>query len=283
MNEAAFVIRSMTRSELDTVVEWAAAEGWNPGRSDADAFFAADPEAFLIGLIDDQPVASISVVKYGSDFGFLGLYIVVPAFRGRGYGIRIWQAGMARLQGRTVGLDGVVAQQSNYAKSGFALAYSHFRFSGRITASKVTDPQIAALTEIDFDTLCRYDRAAFPAERRGFLSLWISRPGTVALGFIEDGRLGGYGVIRPSREGFRIGPLFADTPAIAERLLRALQSQPEAGSAIYIDVPMTNAQAVALVSALGMQPAFETARMYAGADPKLPIERIFAVTSLELG
>src|SRR4051794_26606488 len=114
------VIRSASRHELNLMLEWADQEGWNPGLSDAECFHAADPEGFLLAFRDKEPVASISVVRYGRPFGFLGLYIVRPDLRGRGYGYRLWQAGMARLEERTVGLDGVVAQQDNYRRSGFS-------------------------------------------------------------------------------------------------------------------------------------------------------------------
>src|SRR4051794_9955160 len=100
-------IRTMTRSEVDLAIDWAGAEGWNPGLHDADCFHVADPTGFLVGLLDDEPVATISVVKYGDTFGFLGFYIVKPVYRGRGYGIGVWNAGLEYLRGRTVGLDGV--------------------------------------------------------------------------------------------------------------------------------------------------------------------------------
>lgn len=69
-------IRVITLHELETVMEWAAAEGWNPGLNDADCFYRAAPQGFLIGLLNNVPVATISVVKYGANFGFLGLYFV---------------------------------------------------------------------------------------------------------------------------------------------------------------------------------------------------------------
>lgn len=34
---------------------------------------------------------------------------------------------------------------------------------------------------------------------------------------------------------------------------------------------------------MGLAPVFETARMYRGAMPRLPLERIFGITSFELG
>ena len=56
-----------------------------------------------------------------------------------------------------------------------------------------------------------------------FTSLaFAALPDAVALGFVRSGRLTGYGVIRPSTDGRKIGPLFADDPATADTLLRCL-------------------------------------------------------------
>ena len=62
-------IRPMTRADLATAVGWAAAEGWNPGLADAGPFGAEDPQGFLMGWLGDQPVASITVIRYGTGFG----------------------------------------------------------------------------------------------------------------------------------------------------------------------------------------------------------------------
>jgi GNAT superfamily N-acetyltransferase len=108
MQKSDYTIRAMTRQEVNIATGWAAEEGWNPGLYDADCFYAADPNGFLVGLFDDMPIATISAVKYGSSFGFLGFYMVKPDYRGKGYGIQIWNAGLAFAKGRTIGLDGVV-------------------------------------------------------------------------------------------------------------------------------------------------------------------------------
>src|SRR4029078_356825 len=102
-------IRALGLAEVGLAIEWAAAEGWNPGLHDAACFHAADHGGFLVGLLDDEPVATISVVKYGATFGFLGLYIVRSEFRGQGYGMQIWKAGRERLAGRNIGSRGGVA------------------------------------------------------------------------------------------------------------------------------------------------------------------------------
>jgi ribosomal protein S18 acetylase RimI-like enzyme len=276
-----YTIRPATRAELDRLIDWAAAEGWNPGLGDAEAFRAADPEGFLVGLIEDEPVAGISVVRYGDDFGFLGLYIVRPEHRGKGYGWAIWQAGMARLQGRNVGLDGVVAQQDNYRRSGFVLAHRNVRYAGRINAPSVGDPHIAPLQQVPFDDVARYDRPCFPASRDAFLRAWLD-PAQRTCHAYGDGRLLGYGVVRASRDGFKVGPLFADRVDVAEALLRSLAAEAR-GDSIHVDLPEPNHEAVAMVEGLGLLPVFETARMYTGGDPALPLERIYGITTFELG
>src|SRR5690242_11889022 len=126
----AFHVSSAGAEDISRLSDWADDEGWNPGRSDGQAFFPADPAGFLFGRLDGEPVASVSAVRYGADFGFVGLYIARPPFRGQGYGIRVWRAGLDHLAGRNVGLDGDVAQQENYRRSGFSTAWRNIRYQG---------------------------------------------------------------------------------------------------------------------------------------------------------
>jgi Acetyltransferase (GNAT) family len=88
-------IRTMRPDEIAIAVDWAAAEGWNPGLADAACFATVDPEGFLIGELDGAPAATVSCVNYDPRFAFLGFYIVRGDVRGRGYGLRIWNAAIA--------------------------------------------------------------------------------------------------------------------------------------------------------------------------------------------
>ncbi len=281
--ELHYSIRTMTRPEIDLAVEWAAAEGWNPGLHDAECFYGADPEGFLVGLLGDEPVACISVVKYGESFGFLGFYIVKQAYRNRGYGLRIWNAGLARLQGRVVGLDGVIAQQENYKKSGFALAYRNVRYQGYGGGTLFSDPDIVSLQTIPFEKVAAYDRPFFLDDRKAFLRCWINQPRCTGLGIMRNQKLAGYGVLRQCRHGYKIGPLFADTPLDAERLFSALKATTSEKESVFIDIPEVNPAALQLVQHHNMAIIFETSRMYRGTIPVLSLERTFGVTTFELG
>jgi ribosomal protein S18 acetylase RimI-like enzyme len=278
-----FHCRTMTRDDVALVIDWAAQEGWNPGLHDAASFHAADPQGFFLGELAGEPVASISVVKYGASFAFLGLYIVLPAFRGRGLGWALWQHGMASAAGRQVGLDGVVAQQDNYRKSGFSLAWRNVRYQGKGGTQPATDPRVVPLLTLPFEAVADYDAGFFRAGRSRFLRAWFQQGDAAGMAFVEGGRLQGYGLVRRCRSGWKIGPLFADSEAAAEALYEALVAQAAAGEPVFLDLPEPNAAANALARRHGMQMVFETARMYTGDAPAVTMERMFGVTTFELG
>lgn len=276
-------ITRMDLAEVQRAVQWAEREGWNPGVGDASAFFAADPSGFWAGHIDGQMVATISAVKYGSSFGFIGLYIVDAPQRGKGFGLRLWDAAMASLAGRNVGLDGVLAQQDNYRKSGFALAHRNIRFAGTAAALASADPAVTRVGPHDLDRIERYDRAFFPEERSAFLRHWTDPAHALTLVLEEFGQIQGYGCIRPCTVGFKIGPLNAETPDAAHRLFAALAGAVPQGSPVFLDVPEPNAAAIALAHHADMRAVFETARMYTRQAPPLPLHKIYGITSFELG
>lgn len=277
-----FEISTASRDEVATLIDWAAAEGWNPGLADLDAFRAQDADGFLVGRLDGAPIAGVSVVRYRPGFGFLGFYLCAPAWRGRGYGWRVWQAGMARLEDCVVGLDGVVAQQDNYRKFGFALAHVNHRFQGRVDLPPQRDAAIRRVVAADVEALIAYDARHFGPARPEFLRGWVdASSGRIASILVENGAIAGFGVIRPCRAGWKIGPLFADDARGADRLFRALAC--EARGEVTLDPPAPNAAALALCRRYGLSPVFETARMYRGAAPELPLSNIYGVTTFELG
>lgn len=275
---ASMDIRPMTLADLEMALDWAAAEGWNPGLQDAIAFYQADPSGFWMGWLGDEPIASISAVRYGDRFGFIGFYIVQPAWRGKGYGWQLWQWAIKSLGDRTIGLDGVLAQVENYRRAGFQTAYHHIRHAG-VGQTAAIDPSLVPLANLPFQQVLAYDTAHFPAPRPAFLHAWCHYPG---YGMLQDGQIQGYGVIRPTRQGYKLGPLFADTPGIADALMQALSAQ-AAGSPIFLDIPDANPEAIALVQRYHMTPVFECARMYTQTLPSLPLSHIYGVTTLELG
>lgn len=284
MAESIYTIRSMAREEVEAIaVEWAAREGWNPGLYDAACFYTTDPSGFLVGLLDDEPIACISAVAYDAIFGFIGFYIVKPEYRGKGYGFALWQAAMDYLGTQNIGLDGVVTQQENYKKSGFALAYRNIRYEGRSKHTAVQQKHIVPLSAVALDEVLHYDTSLFPVPRHQFTQCWVQQTGSNAYAALVQGKIAGYAVVRPCRNGYKIGPLFADTPALADQLFLAANNAVEPDSPLYLDTPERNSAAVTLAKRHGMSMVFETARMYTKEEPAIDLSKVFGVTTFELG
>jgi hypothetical protein len=138
--------------------------------------------------------------------------------------------------------------------------------------------------DVPFAQLLAYDSACFSTARSRFLAGWIAQPQALALALadVRNAQIRGYGVLRRCRTGYKIGPLFADNAQIASELFDGLVAT-VAGEVVTFDVPEVNAAAVALAERNGMVSTFETARMYTRATPAIPVQRVFGVSSFELG
>lgn len=274
-------VRNMSLTDLKTALDWAAAEGWNPGLDDAEAFLKTDPNGFFMGWVSNTPVAAISVVRHSDSYGFLGLYLCHPDHRGQGYGWALWQVGLAYLEERTIGLDGVPAQQENYRKSGFSLSYSTTRYCGGVTG-KGNDRFVPATPDM-LPALNAFDTLNSGVERPNFSKSWFANtPTRKTLVELSGDKITSSGTIRTCRDGHKIGPLYAKDAGSAAHLLRALIKASSATS-VSIDVPSANVRFRDLVAALGMKPAFTTARMYKGDPLEQDTTRIFGTATLELG
>ena len=279
-------IRQLTRDELDIAVEWAAAEGWNPGHHDADVFWETDPVGFVGIEKDGELIASGSIVSYGGQHGFMGFFIVKPELRGQGIGTKLWfhrrDLLSSRLQpGASIGMDGVFDMQAWYAKGGFQFTHRNLRMQGIAKPGLMAD-QVVHFSEIPFDHLNEYDSKRFGIDREKFARAWLNIPESTAFAYVEEDHVQGYGVIRRCRTGYKIGPLFADHAEAAEALFQALCSQ-AVGMQINLDVPEINTSAMGLAKRHGLTEVFGCARMYYGDVPNIDWNKIFGITTFELG
>ncbi|MEM1059454.1 MAG: GNAT family N-acetyltransferase [Verrucomicrobiota bacterium] len=283
-------VRNARREEVEQLVAWAGEEGWNPSAHDADAYYRTSPESFFVAEEDGVMVGGISGVPYGETFGFIGLFIVEPGHRGHQVGVALGERALDHLMGRNVGIDGVDAKVKNYEHLGFQLAYRNIRFEcpAQPLPPERCHPapehlEIVPAARIPFEDLVAYDTACFAAPRANFLRLWLEQPESEALAALVEGRLAGYGKIRRCRHGYKFCPLFADRPGVAESLYRELRAKMEPDQPSFLDVPEVNAAAMAMTRHYGMSPSFQCTRMYSGGDPGVPADRVYGVTTFELG
>ena len=281
-----YTIKKASRAEVQIMSDWAAQEGWNPGLNDVESFYNADPDGFFIGYWGQIPISCISAVSYGSEFSFIGFYIVKEGFRGKGHGIEIWNRAIEHLgSNQNIGLDGVVAQQENYKKSGFELAYRNVRFEyiNPIGSKEKVNEKVTPIYDKDVEKILAYDLTIFGHKRESFLKSWLTQPNAMALQYVENQTVKGYGVIRKCGIGYKVGPLYCDNEQIADELFSYLRNFVKGGEKIYLDVPEVNAAGMELAYEYFMQKSFETARMYTNLSVGYPVHKVFGVSTFELG
>lgn len=276
------VIRRAEPDEIPVFVEWAGKEGWNPGLHDGGCHYAVDPDGWFVAASGEEIVGTIALTNYDDSFSFGGFFIVKEEFRHTGIGWKLWTSAIIHAGNRNLGIDGVFEMQDRYAEnSGFEFAYRNIRWEG--TASGSPQDELTRTDNFSFAEIADYDTLHFPARRESFLKRWLDMPDSTSLAYPgAGGEIAGYGTIRRCMNGHKIGPLFADTPEIAEKILEGLTST-ISGETFFFDTPEINDEAVKMAESRNMTEVFGTARMYTREMPRLPLENIFGVTSFELG
>jgi len=286
LNSTNFSLRQLDFQQVETLVSWAAAEGWNPGPHDALAFWQTDPEGFVGYFEQDELIAGGSIVSYDGLFGFMGFFIVKPEYRSKGIGKQLWLSRRDRLlkrlqNGASIGMDGVLAMQDFYRKGGFELAFRDERYERKGETFNV-HKNITSYSEKYLQKLQLMDSFCFGVPRTKFLHYWLQLPESRTFTFIENQELKGYVLLRKAGTGYKIGPLFAETFTVAEALYQACLNA-VLNESVFLDIPVTNPHAVKLVNAYQAEYVFECGRMYYGKPPTIPIQKIFGITTFELG
>jgi hypothetical protein len=275
-----YLIRKADRNEMNYFIDWAAAEGWNPGLHDANCFYDTDPDGFIVGEYGGKIVGAISAVAYDDTFGFIGFYIVQPDHRNTILAPLLGRHALQHLNTQNIGLDGVFDKVEKYKGIGFKFAYRNLRYEGKIKG--IRSDNIIPVSELPFEKVIEYDTKFFPTKREVFLKKWLALPDSKSFAAIDNGEIQGYGMIRKCRSGYKIGPLFAEENDIAEQILLSLSTEAK-GDVIYLDVPEVNEKGLKIAKKYDMTECFGTARMYSKEFPDLPVNKNFGVTSFELG
>ncbi|XP_068723981.1 holothin acyltransferase-like [Montipora capricornis] len=288
-----------TETEFESIVIKATVEeNWRPGLNDAKCFFSCDPSGTIVGEVNGKPIGSVTITKYGDDYGFVGMYIVNKEYRGKGYGLAMYMAALDRVKPRTTGGCALLERENMYKRIGYqSLLYGarydfHLPtalscFSGISEESLVN---IRCIDEVDEEALFTYDSHVFGYPRYAFLTKWLRVPGChVHVATDADGSVEGYVVARPTyvkEDGFRIGPLFADSESIAEKLLMVLFKGLllQEGSTLVICMDSFSEKAQILAAKLqGIKVSEMVYMTTSGVLPKGCFDKWFGHTTLGIG
>ncbi|OHS97560.1 gCN5-related N-acetyltransferase [Tritrichomonas foetus] len=220
MVKGEYEIFTCTKEEVKIVTDMAVAEGWTESYDAIDAIYNLDPEGYFVGKIDGKIVSSISAVRYPGNYGFIGFYIVLEEYRGKGYGIKIFKHAMEHLKGCLVCLDAVAQEVETYKRGGFVSSEGTDRYVG---TSKIlpVDSHIHAYDENShFEEVAAYDEGCLPSQRKDFLREWLKIPHAKSVVYLDDNnRLQGYGSIHRTCHGWEIAPCYSENKEIAKCIM----------------------------------------------------------------
>ena len=287
-------ICELESDQIPIVTDWSRHEGFAPGLGDIEIYRNTDRQGLWIAWLDHEPIGCIAGVRYNLNYGFIGLYLVVPHQRGHGYGQQLWKHALDHLADLTcIGLEAAPARILDYEGWGFESSSLTTRWRcfnrGDAEANRGDLPSGLHVVEgrdVPSDAVQLYDAQREPSPRPHFLADWLGYQSGLVLALLDDsGNCHGFGRIRPcllqDGEGWRIGPLLADSTALAAYLIRQLQYLHP--GVLLIDTPGFNPAANQLMAELGFMAESETMRMYRGDLPKVALDDVFALACLELG
>lgn len=243
-----------------------AKQGWNAGVHDVETFTEVDPDAWIVAEIDERPVGIVLATRWNESHGWIGLYLVHPEFRGRGIGLELFQAALARLAPGGVGLDGDARQQANYRRSGFVDVHANTRWRGpaRLWRTGTETAEAVDARGLPIEPFVDLDARAVGSPRPRLLRAWFAQPEARHVALLRDGHLAGLATARPARQGWKIGPLYAPDVSGAAALLAAVTRDLDPDDECWLDTPNPNAAATALMEDVGATGAPTSGRMVRG-------------------
>ncbi len=225
------------------------------------------------------------------------MYLVVEEYRGNGYGISLWKTALSHLADLPcIGLEAAPDRVEDYSKWGFSVSSLTTRWQihsedGIYEHLNLLSKQIPGLSllhgkDIPANIINDYDQKREPSPRPHFIRDWLNHPAGDVLALIDKaGRCQGFGRIRPCLLnpgiGWRVGPIIADTPDLAQFLIVQLISRHP--GLILIDSPGLNSYSDQIYDTLGFSKISQTTRMYKGTQPPISMNQVYGLACLELG
>lgn len=266
--DESIIVRHMLESDLDFAAACTASEGWtSQTRGEFEGFIAHDPDGCFIVQAGDRRIGICVATLYGTA-GFLGEFIIVPDWRGRGIGRYLMEQAIGYLHSRgvrSIFLDGEPRAVPLYERLGFRKVTRSLRFAGTMTGA--AHPAVRPMCAGDLPAVCEIDHEAFGADRSFFLRRRLSQCPELCWVLECHEQVAGFILGRRGADWVFAGPwVIAPGVERPERLLESLALAAE-GVTIHVGALETNSAATRILTASGLveRPTW-TWRMVLGTD-----------------
>ncbi|MDP2331664.1 MAG: GNAT family N-acetyltransferase [Reyranella sp.] len=262
--------------------------GWNQIIADW-RFMLGAGRGFGLRGADGKWQASSLVLPLGRRLAWISMVLVTKDRRRGGVGSELLKQCIeeVRSAGAVAGLDATEQGRPIYLTLGFHDLYKISRWHlDRVPATSVPPPQGIALRPMvlaDLPRLATYDRPLSGMERPTILAHLATRqPGLAAVAETPSGKIAGFVLGREGRIATSLGPVIADSEAIALALIARATASTK--PPFIIDVPDAHREVGAWLEAAGAVSPRGYMRMTLGTAKGLDDpSHVFALGGPELG
>jgi len=279
------MIRRMRPEDIPAAMLLKQSAGWNQTEQDWANVLALEPEGCWVYEAEGKVAGSTTVVCYGRDLAWIGMVLVLPECRGRGYARALMEHALGFLEQRrvrVVRLDATDMGRPLYAKLGFRDECAIERWAAAAVAARRPRQPLCVVALENVARMAALDRRAFGADRSGVIERLLGCFPAQSLRAQK-----GFVMARPGSGAHFVGPCVAEEAATARGLIETLLDR-LVGRAVFWDLLPENSEAVRMAGELGFECRRRLARMVLGeaehiaatrGDPALQ----FATAGFEYG
>ena len=277
-------IRAMTTQDIELGLWLKDQAGWNQTEADWRRFLDLGKEGCFVAEWDGRPVATTTTCLFGT-VGWIAMVLVDKSARNQGIGTRLVEHAVNDLLtrgARTIRLDATQLGRPVYERLGFVPDYELARMQGATRVPPHADHAILRSGESDLPALVRLDASVTGTPRERLLEHLVAeapqRTGLIR----REGAVAAYAMWRPGSRAACLGPAIAIAPSDGIALLDWALGQCD-GRAIFVDVPLSNRNAMDWALSHGLDVQRHFLRMHLGLPLKDQPGHIWASSGPEKG
>jgi predicted N-acetyltransferase YhbS len=267
-------IRSMTSGDLEAALSLSTAAGWNQSLADWRRMFFLEPHGCLVAEQHGHVVGTTLCCTFDR-VAWLAMVIVDQAFRCRGIGRRLVEAGLhyAEQQGaQTVRLDATRLGEAVYRQLKFEPQSEFIRMAGTVASDvvheQIADFQISLADSAKLPTLLQQDFFATQTDRskllRRLFQEWAPSFANSLTVTSSEKNVAGFLGSRRGRLAVQLGPCVGSEPAAIALLQNGLRSS--AGQSVIVDIPADAATLLSVAQRFGLTEQRRLLRMCRGPE-----------------
>jgi GNAT superfamily N-acetyltransferase len=281
----AIEFRGMRHADIKAGLRLCRLSHWDQVARDWERFLAAGPSGATAAVRGGRVIGTSATIRYGADFGWVGMVLVDPAAQGEGLGTSLLTHAIESLHDvPVIRLDATPAGHYLYLKRGFVDECGLRRMEAATIAVRgEPHPAIGAMMPGDLPEVTAMDLVAFGAPRAELLEWMYAGAPEYAVVARRGGRVAGYVFGRHGFEFEHLGPIVAVDAQLAEGMTAACLSR-RGGRPFIIDATCHAAQWMQFLEQAGFREQRPFIRMYRGGQPPFGEPQLqFAVLGPEFG